>query len=151
MRYATFGAGGSEATDIAIKSARFATQRRKIVSAINGYHGHTGLAMDAGEDRFRKMFLSDHPDEFPRVPFNDIEAMERELRQGDVAAVLLETIPATYGFLMPLPGYLPEVKALCERYGSLYIADEVQTGLMRTGEMWAIYGYGVRPDMFITG
>lgn len=150
MRYATFGTGGSEATDIAIKSARFATQRRKIVSVLNGYHGHTGLAMDAGEDRFRKMFLSDHPDEFPRVPWNDLDAMEHELSQDDVAAVLIETIPATYGFPLPLPGYLEAVKALCERHGALYIADEVQTGLMRTGEMWAIYGYGVEPDMIVT-
>ena len=69
----------------------------------------------------------------------------------DVAAVIMETIPATYGFPMPADGYLPAVKELCERYGAFYIADEVQTGLMRTGEMWAITSYGVTPDMLVTG
>jgi acetylornithine/succinyldiaminopimelate/putrescine aminotransferase len=65
--------------------------------------------------------------------------------------VLLETIPATYGFPLPLPGYLAAVKDLCERYGALYIADEVQTGLLRTGEMWAISKAGVEPDILVTG
>jgi acetylornithine/succinyldiaminopimelate/putrescine aminotransferase len=63
----------------------------------------------------------------------------------------METIPATYGFPMPREGYLPGVKRLCERYDALYIADEVQTGLMRCGEMWAITRYGVEPDMLVTG
>ncbi len=76
--------------------------------------------------------------------------MERAIARGDVAAAILETIPATYGFPMPEPGYLQEVKRLCERHGTLFIADEVQTGLMRTGEMWAIYGYGVEPDILVT-
>ena len=64
--------------------------------------------------------------------------MEAALRGDDCAAVLIETIPATYGFPLPDPGYLKGVKELCERHGALYIADEVQTGLMRTGEMWGI-------------
>lgn len=68
----------------------------------------------------------------------------------DVAAVILETIPATYGFPMPAEGYNRAVKALCEKYGALYIADEVQTGLMRTGMMWGWQTYGVQPDIFVT-
>lgn len=84
------------------------------------------------------------------MPFNDVAAMEEALKGGDVAAAILETIPATYGFLMPEEGYLPAVKALCEKYGTLYIADEVQTGLMRSGEMWAITKYGVTPDIIVT-
>ncbi len=67
------------------------------------------------------------------MPFNDLDAMEAALRGRDVAAVIMETIPATYGFPLPAPGYLAGVKRLCERYGALYVADEVQTGLMRTG------------------
>jgi len=62
--------------------------------------------------------------------------MEDALRGRDVAAVIMETIPATYGFPLPAPGYLEGTKTLCERTGALYIADEVQTGLMRTGELW---------------
>lgn len=146
-----FGSGGGEAIDIALKSARHATQRRKIVSIIKAYHGHTGLAVATGDDRFSKMFLSDRPDEFIQVPFGDIEAMDQALSGNDVAAVIMETIPATYGFPMPPPGYLTAVKDLAVRYGALYIADEVQTGLMRTGEMWAITKYGVEPDIIVTG
>ncbi len=146
-----YGSGGGEAIDIALKTARHATQRRKIVSIVKAYHGHTGLAVAAGDDRFASLFLSDNPDEFPHVPFNDLDAMEQALRGRDVAAVIMETIPATYGFPLPEPGYLEGVKALCERYGSLYIADEVQTGLMRTGELWAITKHGITPDILVTG
>jgi acetylornithine/succinyldiaminopimelate/putrescine aminotransferase len=146
-----YASGGGEAIDIALKSARHATKRRKIVSIIKSYHGHTGLAVATGDDRFSKMFLADRPDEFVQVPFNDLEAMEQALRDGDVAAVILETIPATYGFPLPNPGYLEAVKKLCERFGSLYVADEVQTGLMRTGEMWGISKHGVEPDVLVTG
>jgi acetylornithine/succinyldiaminopimelate/putrescine aminotransferase len=96
------------------------------------------------------LFLADRPAEFPHVPFNDLDAMEQELRAGDVAGVILETIPATYGFPLPEPGYLEGVKKLCETYDALYIADEVQTGLMRTGELWAITKHGISPDILVT-
>lgn len=145
-----YGSGGGEAVDIALKTARHATQRRKIVSIVKAYHGHTGLAVGTGDDRFSKLFLADRPEEFPHVPFNDLPAMEQALAGGDVAAVIMETIPATYGFPLPEPGYLEGVKALCERHGTLYIADEVQTGLMRTGEMWGITKHGIAPDMLVT-
>jgi acetylornithine/succinyldiaminopimelate/putrescine aminotransferase len=145
-----YGSGGGEAIDIALKTARHATKRRKIVSIIKAYHGHTGLAVAAGDDRFSRLFLIDTED-FVHVPFNDIGAMEQALAGGDVAAVIMETIPATYGFPLPQPGYLEQVKALCERHGTLYIADEVQTGLMRTGEMWAITKHGIEPDILVTG
>ena len=114
-----YGSGGGEAIDIALKTARHATQRRKIVSIIKAYHGHTGLAVATGDDRFSRLFLSDRPEEFSQVPFNDLDAMEAALAGGDVAAVIMETIPATYGFPLPEPGYLEAVKALCERHGTL--------------------------------
>jgi acetylornithine/succinyldiaminopimelate/putrescine aminotransferase len=151
MSRVVYGAGGSEATDIAIKTARHTRQKRKIVSILKAYHGHTGLSMATGDDRFTDLFLSDRPDEFVHVPFNDLAAMEDALRGRDVAAVILETIPATYGFPLPEPGYLKSVKRLCETYDALYIADEVQTGFMRTGEMWGIYKAGVEPDMIVIG
>jgi acetylornithine/succinyldiaminopimelate/putrescine aminotransferase len=146
-----FGSGGGEAIDIALKSARHATKRRKIVSIIKAYHGHTGLAVATGDDRFSKLFLSDRPDEFIQVPFGDVDAMEQALSGGDVAAVIMETIPATYGFPLPPTGYLEAVKELTERHDTLYIADEVQTGLMRTGEMWGITKHGIEPDIMVTG
>ena len=152
LKYTIYGSGGGEAIDIAIKSARNATRKRKIVSIIRAYHGHTGLAVKAGAERFSKLFLSeDREGEFVQVPFNDLNAMEEALKGRDVAAVLMETIPATYGFPMPHEGYLPAVKKLCEGYGALYIADEVQTGLMRCGTLWGIVRYGVEPDILVTG
>jgi acetylornithine/succinyldiaminopimelate/putrescine aminotransferase len=150
LSYAVFGAGGAEAVEIALKSARYATKRRRIASIVKGYHGHSGLAVATGDDRFSKIFLADQPGDFVQVPFNDLEAMEQALKGRDVAALIIETIPATYGFPMPNDGYLPACKALCEKYGTLYIADEVQTGLMRTGEMWGWQAYGVQPDIYVT-
>ncbi len=151
LKKVAFGSGGGEAIDIALKSARHATKRRKIVSIVKAYHGHTGLAVATGDDRFAKMFLADQPDEFIQVPFGDVAAMEQALAGNDVAAVIMETIPATYGFPLPPPGYLEAVKGITEKYGALYIADEVQTGLMRTGEMWAITKHGIEPDIMVTG
>jgi putrescine aminotransferase len=150
LKYAVFGAGGAEAIEIALKSARFATKRRRIVSIYKGYHGHSGLSVATGDERFSKIFLADRPEEFEQVPFNDLAAMERALSGRDVAALIIETIPATYGFPMPNDGYLPACKALCQKYGTVYIADEVQTGLMRTGEMWGWQAYGVQPDIYVT-
>lgn len=151
MTHVVYGSSGGEAIDLSLKCARNATGRRKIISVQNCYHGHTGLAVAAGSDRFARIFLADTTEDFNvKVPFNDLEAMEKALAEQDAACVIMETIPATYGFPLPEDGYLPAVKTLCEKYGALYIADEVQTGLMRSGEMWAITTYGVVPDMIVT-
>ncbi|MEZ5926098.1 MAG: aminotransferase class III-fold pyridoxal phosphate-dependent enzyme [Hyphomicrobiaceae bacterium] len=152
LQYTIYGAGGAEAIDIAIKTARHAMQKRKIVSIVKAYHGHSGLAVMTGAERFSKTFLSeDRLGEFVQVPFNDLDAMEDALKKRDAAAVIMETIPATYGFPMPKEGYLPAVKKLCERYDALYICDEVQTGFMRCGTMWGIEKYGVVPDIMVIG
>ncbi|MFN8132395.1 MAG: aspartate aminotransferase family protein [Solirubrobacteraceae bacterium] len=152
LRYSVFAPGGGEAIDVALKTARHATGRRRIVSLRSGYHGHTGLALAAGDEHAAQFFLSDGPaDEFLHVPFADLDAMAAALAGGDVAAVIAETIPATSGFPLPPPGYLAEVKALCERHGTVYVADEVQTGLGRTGPLWAIEAHGVDPDVLVTG
>lgn len=151
LTHVIYGSCGAEAVDLALKSARNATGRKKIISIQNCYHGHTGLAVTTGADRFAKIFLAERSEEENvKVPFNDIDAMEEALLKNDVACIIMETIPATCGFPMPEEGYLPAVKKLCEKYGALYIADEVQTGLMRSGEMWAITTYGVVPDIIVT-
>jgi acetylornithine/succinyldiaminopimelate/putrescine aminotransferase len=151
LTYTVFASGGSEAIDIAIKTARHATGRRRIVTLAAGYHGRTGFSGAAGEDGGAAYFLSDLPDDFAKVPFGDPEAIGGELARGDVAAVLLETVPATYGFPVPPDGYLPAVKALCEEHDALYIADEVQTGLGRTGRLWGVETFGVEPDILVSG
>jgi acetylornithine/succinyldiaminopimelate/putrescine aminotransferase len=146
-----YASGGGEAIDIALKTARHATGRRKIVSIVKAYHGHTGLAVNTGDERFSHLFHCELPADFPHVTFNDLDAMAKALADDDVAAVIMETIPATYGFPLPAPGYLEGVKRLCEQHGTLYIADEVQTGLMRTGELWGITKHGFAPDLLVTG
>lgn len=151
LQYCVFTPSGAEANDVAIKSARRFTGRRKIVALEQGYHGRSGLSGAAGDDSTAAWFGSDYPQEFIKVPFNDTEAMERALSPGDVAAVLMETIPATSGFPIPAPDYLPGVRTLCDRFGTLYIADEVQTGLGRTGRLWGVDCWAVRPDILITG
>src|SRR6218665_626018 len=93
MDYGLLGAGGAEAVEIATKSARFSIQRRKIVSIVKGYHGHSGLSVATSDERFSKIFLSDRPDEFSQVPFNDLDALEAVLRKRDVAAFIITTIP----------------------------------------------------------
>ena len=151
LQYTVFASGGAEAVDIALKTARNASGRRKIVSVIKAYHGHTGLAVQTGDPRFSDIFLSeDTTGDFVKVPFNDLEAMESALKGEDVAAVIMESIPATYGFPLPMEGYLETTKQLCEQYGILYIADEVQTGLMRTGKLWCIEHHGIEPDILVT-
>ena len=152
LQYTIFASGGGEAIDIALKSARHATRRRKIISIEHCYHGHTGLAVKTGDPRFSKLFLSEgDPEEFVQVPFNDLESMERAIMVGDAACVIMETIPATYGFPLPEAGYLEAIAEMCRRTGALYIADEVQTGLMRTGKMWCIEHHGINPDILVTG
>ena len=152
MTYAVFASGGGEAIDLAIKSARRATGRRRVVSVAGAYHGHTGLALAAGDREAAEAFLSTGADEeFPQVPFDDLPALEQALAAAPTAAVILETIPATIGFPTPDADYLAGVRELCDRYGALYIADEVQTGLGRTGSLWAVQRAGVTPDILVTG
>ena len=151
LHTSVFVPSGSEANDLAIRAARWATGRRKVVALDAGYHGATGLSSAAGQDANARLFHADYPDEFVKVPFDDLAAMEKALAGDDVAAVLMETIPATYGFPVPSEGYLPGVKALCEAHGTLYVADEVQTGLGRTGTLWGVTQWGVEPDMLVTG
>ncbi|MDH3438649.1 MAG: aminotransferase class III-fold pyridoxal phosphate-dependent enzyme [Betaproteobacteria bacterium] len=152
LQYTIFASGGGEAIDIALKSARHATQRRKIICIERCYHGHTGLAVKVGDPRFSKLFLSEGaPDEIVQVPFNDFEAMEAAIKVGDAACVIMETIPATYGFPLPKEGYLEAIRRWCTEQGTLYVADEVQSGLMRTGRMWGIENHGFAPDILVTG
>ena len=103
-----FGVGGGEAIDLAIKLARGYTGRSKIISANGGYHGHTGLALAAGDEQYRKPF-GEQPPGFVQVPFNDIPSLAKEMDNG-TAAVIFETIPATSGMPIPDQDYYSGVK-----------------------------------------
>jgi putrescine aminotransferase len=150
----TFGVSGGEAIDTAIKFSRAYTKRKGCVSAIGGYHGHTGFALLTGDPSFRETFLWHNPD-FKQVPFGDIEAMRNTVSEND-ACVILETIPATGGVLIAPEGYFAEVRKICDDKEVMLIIDEVQAGLGRTGEFWAIYGglypnEKVIPDFIVCG
>jgi putrescine aminotransferase len=144
-----FGAGGGEAVDLAIKLARGYTGRRKIISASGGYHGHTGLALATGDAKYRDPFGSNLPD-FAQVTFNDIASLEAEV-DGDTAAVIFETIPATLGMPVPAPDFYGQAREICTRAGTLMIMDEIQTGLGRTGLLWGMEHFGVTPDIMVIG
>jgi acetylornithine/succinyldiaminopimelate/putrescine aminotransferase len=144
-----FGVSGGEAVDLAIKAARGATGRLKIVSVLGGYHGHTGLALAAGDAAFRDPFGPNLPG-FVQVPFDDVGAMDAAI-DDQTAAVILEAIPATLGMPIPGSGYFPAIRKLCDGRGARLLVDEVQTGLGRTGTWWGIQHEGVMPDAIIVG
>jgi len=148
LEYVIFGVSGGEAIDTAIKIARKATRRNGVISASGGYHGHTGLALAAGDAKYRDPFLSSSP-EFTQIPFNDAAALKNALHPK-VAAVILETVPATLGMPIPDFSYFKEVRKLCEENGSLLIIDEVQTGLGRTGRFWGIEHFETVPDILVS-
>lgn len=152
MKYVNINSGGGESIDSAIKFARHATQRRRVVTVRGCFHGATGFALEAGSPDISAFFNSTpHPEDYTQVDYNDLDQLETVLRNNDTACVLIESLPATAGFPIPDEDYFAGVTQLSHRYGALYIADEVQTGLMRSGTMWCSVGYGGEPDMIVTG
>ena len=149
LDYSVFGVGGGEAVDLAFKVARAYTGRTKIISALGGYHGHAGLALAAGDEKYRIPFGPSAPG-FVQVPFGDAEAIENAA-DTDSAAVVLETIPATLGVTVPTKDYLQSVRRICDSKGLVLILDEVQTGLGRTGKLWAFEHYDIIPDIVVLG
>jgi acetylornithine/succinyldiaminopimelate/putrescine aminotransferase len=149
IQYSTFSPGGAEAIEIALKLARGYTGRAGVISVKGGYHGHTGFALATGEDAFRGKF-GPMPPGFSKVPFGDADALEAAVNR-ETAAVIIETLPATAGILIPPDDYYPRARAVCDAYAAQLIIDEVQTGLGRTGRMWAIDEWGVVPDILVTG
>jgi len=149
INYTIFGVSGGEAVDLAIKVARGYTGRSKIISAKGGYHGHTGLALAAGDEKYRAPFGPQLPG-FQQVPFDDSDALATEI-DNDTAAVILETIPATLGMPIASEGFFQRVRELCDQRGVLLIQDEVQTGLGRTGRLWAFEHFDIVPDIVVLG
>ena len=137
---------GTEAVEAAIKFARYTTKRDGVVYCDHGYHGLTLGALSLnGENVFREGFGPLLPG-CTSVPFNDLSALEKALKNKDVAAFIVEPIQGK-GVNMPADDFLPEAQKLCQKYGTLFVADEIQTGIGRTGKFWAIEHWGVVPDM----
>lgn len=146
LQYTFFSNSGTEAVEAALKMARIATGRIGFISTEGSYHGKTlGSLSVTGREKYRKPFEPLLPG-VTFVPYNDLEALERALNHT-IAAVLIEPIQGEGGIIPAKPGYLAAVRALCDRYGALLIADEVQTGLGRTGALFGVNHDGVCPDI----
>ncbi|NEA73874.1 aspartate aminotransferase family protein [Streptomyces sp. SID13588] len=141
-----FGNSGTEAVETALKFARYATGRPRILYCSHAFHGlTTGSLSVNGEDGFRDGFAPLLPD--TAIPLGDLDALERELKRGDVAALIVEPIQGKGVHETP-PGYLRAAQELLHKQKALLIADEVQTGLGRTGDFYAYqHEAGVEPDL----
>lgn len=149
LQYSFFVNSGAEAVEGTLKVARLATGRKKFIAARNAFHGKTLGALTAtGRDMFRKPFQPLLAN-FDHVAFDDIMALEAAI-DNETAAVILEPIQGEGGIIVPRDGYLTEVRALCDKYGAMLIADEVQTGIGRTGQWFGVNHDGIAPDIMAT-
>jgi ornithine--oxo-acid transaminase len=148
MEKVFFANSGSEAVESAIKFARGATGRTGIVFCDHGFHGLSYGALSLNGDAvFRDGFGPLLPDCI-RIPFNDLAALEQALAGRKMAAFFVEPIQGK-GVNLPDDGYLKAAAELCRRHGTLFVADEIQSGLGRTGKFLAIEHWGVEPDMVL--
>jgi acetylornithine/succinyldiaminopimelate/putrescine aminotransferase len=145
-----FASTGAEAVDSAMKFARAATGRPRFISCENSFHGVTLGPLSLVGDEFFKDGFGPLLGGCARVPFGDLDALEAELRSGDVAAFIVEPIQ---GRMVTLPpdGYLQGAQELCRRYGTMFVADEIQTGLGRTGKWFALEHSDLEPDFVLVG
>jgi acetylornithine/succinyldiaminopimelate/putrescine aminotransferase/predicted amino acid dehydrogenase len=148
LRYVTFGNSGTEAVEAAIKACRMATGKLGILSTENAFHGKTlGSLSATGRDFFQEGSGAPVAG-FRRIPYGDADVLEEALREhaGETAAFLVEPIQGEGGVVEPPAGYLALARRLCDRFGVLLVIDEVQTGLGRTGALFACESEGIRPD-----
>ena len=143
---------GAEANEAAIKLARryfkesLGQNKFEFITAINSFHGRTLATLSAtGQEKFKKGFDPLVPG-FKHVEFNDVGAIEKAITKN-TCAVMLEPIQGESGVKIPDPDYMREVRKLCDRYGILLVLDEVQTGMGRTGKLFAYEHYGITPDI----
>jgi putrescine aminotransferase len=147
---------GTDAIEGAIKLARLYTKRNTFISTLGGFHGKSmGSLSLMGKASFREPFQGGLQD-VRFVPYGDAAALEDELQRCDavgthVAGVVLEPVQGEAGGVVPPDDYLPRARAACTRYGALLIADEIQTGMGRTGKLWGVDHWDVVPDIMCLG
>jgi ornithine--oxo-acid transaminase len=144
-----FASSGSEGVEAAIKFSRAATGRDALLYAKGAFHGLTCGALSLMDTEFWRSGFGPLLPGTEAVPFDDIAAAEEKLRSRKFAAFILEPIQSEGGIRIPAPDYLRQVQALCKRYGTLLVLDEVQTGMFRTGKFLAAHHFSVEPDMVI--
>jgi taurine--2-oxoglutarate transaminase len=161
-----FTNGGADANENAIRMARLHTGRDTVLSTYRSYHGNTGAAIVATGDwrripnqyarghahffgpyLYRSEFWATTPEEESERALRHLERVIQSEGPSTIAAILIESIPGTAGILVPPPGYLVGVRALCDRYGIVLIVDEVMAGFGRTGHWFAFDGYDIVPDL----
>lgn len=146
LQYCFFTNSGAEAVEGALKAARIATKRTDFVCTVGGFHGKTlGSLSATGRDVYKAPFQPVLPG-FTHVPFGDAQAVESAIT-ANTAAVLVEPIQGEGGIRVPADDYLPRLQEICRANGSLLIVDEVQTGMGRTGRMFACEHWDVEPDI----
>jgi putrescine aminotransferase len=147
---------GTDAIEGALKLARLYTGRSTFIAALSGFHGKSfGSLSLMGKASFRAPFQSGMAD-VRFVPYGDAKALETEFERLEmvgvgVAGVVLEPVQGEAGGIVPPDDYFPHVRAICDRFGALFIADEVQTGMGRTGKLWGLDHWGVVPDIMCLG
>jgi len=150
---------GAEGVETAIKICRKWAYEKKgipdghavIIVCEHNFHGRTSTIVSFSTDEDSRKHFGPFGTGFIHVPYSDIEALHQALRQPNVAGFLIEPIQGEAGVVMPNDGYLAEARKLCTQYGVLMMADEIQTGIARTGKMLACDHENVRPDMLILG
>jgi putrescine aminotransferase len=156
IQYFFFAAGGTEAVEGAMKLAKMYTGRSGFITSVRAFHGKTlGSLSVMGKSDFRKPVLPLYPNVY-WVPFGDAGAVERQLEIAetvglDIAAVIMEPIQGEAGAIVPPDDFWPRLRRACDRYGVLLIADEVQTGMGRTGKLWGVDHWDVAPDIIAMG
>ncbi len=149
LNKAFFACSGSEGVESAIKFSRAATGRTGLLYANGAFHGLTCGALSLmGDEFWRGKFGPMLPGTLA-IPFNDLAALAKQLATKQFAAFFVEPIQSEAGIRLPDTNYLKEAQALCAKYGTLLVLDEVQTGMYRTGRFLAAHHYGVEPDMVI--
>ena len=147
---------GTDAIEGAIKLTRLYTKRNTFISTIGGFHGKSmGSLSLMGKASFREPFQSGLQD-VRFVPYGDGDALEYEFQRCEavgvyIAAVVLEPVQGEAGGVVPPADYFPRARELCTRYGALLIADEIQTGMGRTGKLWGVDHWNVVPDIMCVG
>ncbi len=149
MAKAFFCSSGSEGVEAAIKFARAHTGRTGLLYYDGAFHGLTCGALSMMGDNFRRDGFGPMLPDTTAVPFNNLEALETQLKTKKYAALFIEPIQAEAGIQIPAPGYLAAAHKLCKKYGTLLVSDEVQTGMYRTGTFLAGQQHGLAPDMIV--
>jgi len=152
------GNSGTEVVETAMKLARHATGRPYIVAFLGGFHGRTygAVSLTASKAKYHARFDPLLPGIY-HAPFGHVEDLkwfddvlfERLIPANEVAAIVVEPIQGEGGYIVPEDGFLEGLRALCDRYGILLVADEIQSGAGRTGKMWAIEHWNVEPDILL--